>query len=134
MSHECRRAGLALMAALITASALAGDPVASAPLVSQDTLLARQAKHDPELVVLDVRTPEEFATGHVPGAINVPHDQLAANLGKVPRDKDVVVYCRSGRRSDIATGILIENGYRRVSHLDGDMNAWIENARPLEKP
>jgi len=122
------------MAALITASALAGDPVASAPLVSQDTLLARQAKHDPELVVLDVRTPEEFAAGHVPGAINVLHDQLAANLGKVPRDKDVVVYCRSGRRSDIATGILIENGYRRVSHLDGDMNAWIENARPLEQP
>ena len=132
MWHEFRRAGLAFLAMLVTASALAGDP-ASVARVSQDTLLARQAKHDPELVVLDVRTPEEFAAGHVPGAINVPHDQLAANLGKVPRDKDIVVYCRSGRRTDIATGILVDNGYRRVAHLDGDMNAWLENARPLEK-
>ena len=48
------------------------------------------------LFVLDVRTPEEFAAGHVPGAVNVPHDQLASRLAEVPKDKDVVLYCQSG--------------------------------------
>jgi rhodanese-related sulfurtransferase len=121
------------MMALLAAAAFAGEPIV-VPLMSQETLLQRQARNDAALFVLDVRTPEEFAAGHVPGAVNVPHDQLANRLAEVPRDKDVVVYCRSGRRSQIAADILATNGFERISHLEGDMIAWQEKARPIAKP
>jgi phage shock protein E len=130
--HKSSRA-FGLLTALIAAAALAGEP-APVPLMSQETLVERQARNDSALFVLDVRTPEEFAAGHVPGAVNVPHDQLANRLADVPRDKDVVVYCRSGRRSQIAADILTTNGFKRVSHLEGDIIAWQEKARPLAKP
>jgi rhodanese-related sulfurtransferase len=126
--------------ALFCACASAGDPAApdaappsaAVPLVSQDALLARQAKHDPTLLVLDVRSPEEFAQGHVPGAVNIPQDQVALRLAEVPKDKDVVMYCRSGRRTALAAEVLSANGYTRLSHLEGDMNAWMEKGRPIQ--
>ncbi len=136
-----------LMAGLLfCAHASAGDPAvpntapatvpaapsaAAIPLVTQDALLARQAKHDPTLLVLDVRSTEEFAQGHVPGAVNIPHDQVASRLAEVPKDKDVVLYCRSGRRTALAAEVLSANGYTRLLHLEGDMNAWLENHRPV---
>jgi rhodanese-related sulfurtransferase len=135
---------LLLVTVFTLTSAYAGDPAsapptpaaapaaAGLPLVSQDALLARQAKHDSQLFVLDVRSPEEFAQGHVPGAVNIPHDQVAARLADIPRDKDVVMYCRSGRRTGLAGEILEANGYTRLSHLEGDMNAWTANARPVQ--
>lgn len=115
-----------------SAAAPAAAPAAAVPLVSQDDLLARQAKHDPALFVLDVRTPEEFAQGHVPGAVNIPHDQVAARLADIPKDKDVVLYCRSGRRAGVAAEALRSSGYSRLLHLDGDMIAWTEKARPVQ--
>ena len=114
-----------------TASASAA--VAVAPM-SQEALLEHQSRHPDHLFVLDVRTPQEYAEGHVPGAVNVPHDQLASRLAEVPKDKDVVLYCKSGRRAGIAADVLAANGYMRLSHLEGDMPAWIEKGRPVEKP
>lgn len=101
--------------------------------ITQEQLLQRQAQHPDRLFVLDVRTPEEYAEGHVPAAANVPHDQIAARLADVPKDKDVVLYCRSGRRVALAADVLSANGYTRLSHLEGDMAAWTENGRPVEK-
>ena len=122
--------------------ATAGEPAATAPAsaaavvapMSQEALLEHQSRHPDHLFVLDVRTPQEYAEGHVPGAVNVPYDQLAARLAEVPKDKDVVLYCKSGRRAGIAADVLAANGYMRLSHLEGDMPAWIEKGRPVEKP
>ncbi len=119
--------------ATATASAPAPAAVAVAPM-SQEALLEHQARHPDHLFVLDVRTPQEYAEGHVPGAVNVPHDKLAARLAEVPKDKDVVLYCKSGRRTAIAADVLAANGYTRLSHLEGDMNAWVARGRPIEKP
>jgi rhodanese-related sulfurtransferase len=124
---------------LVTLLAIAATSVASAgdttvAMVSQDALLARQQKGDASLVVLDVRTPGEYVAGHVPGAVNIPHDQVAARLAEVPKDKDVVAYCRSGRRTGLALDVLAANGYTRLGHLEGDMLAWQEKQRPLEVP
>ena len=102
--------------------------------MSQEALLEHQSKHPAHLFVLDVRTPQEYADGHVPGAVNVPYDQLASRLAEVPKDKDVVLYCKSGRRAGIAADVLAANGYTRLSHLEGDMNAWVEKGRPIAKP
>jgi rhodanese-related sulfurtransferase len=103
-------------------------------LIDQEALLARMAQHQQDLVILDVRTPEEFAAGHVPGAVNIPHDQLAARLGELEtaKSKDIVVYCRTGRRSSLALEILQANGFKQLSHLEGDMVAWQAQNRPVE--
>jgi phage shock protein E len=125
---------LGLGALLWIAAAGAAEPP-PVPTIGGEELLARQAARDPALVVLDVRTPAEFATGHVPGAINVPHDQVAGRLGELAglRDKDVVVYCGSGRRAALALEVLGRNGYTRLRHLDGDMQGWEAAGRPVEK-
>ena len=73
--------------------------------------------------LLDVRTPSEFSGGHVDGALNIPVDAIADRLDEVPRDKAVVVYCRSGMRSARAAGILKSEGYERV-HNVGAMPSW----------
>ena len=122
--------------------ATAGEPAATAPAsaaaavapMSQEALLEHQSRHPDHLFVLDVRTPQEYAEGHVPGAVNVPYDQLASRLAEVPKDKDVVLYCKSGRRAGIAAETLTANGYTRLSHLEGDMPAWLAKGRPVAKP
>jgi phage shock protein E len=140
------RAFLIAVLALGAGRAIAGDPAAAPvapapappatapaiPLVTQDTLLERQGRHDAALVVIDVRSADEFAQGHVPGAINIPHDQIASRLAEVPKDKDVVLYCHSGRRAGLAATVLKDNGYSRLSHLEGDMVGWQQNGRPLQ--
>lgn len=116
---------------LVVTAAVADDT----PRVAADVVQNRQAAADAGLVLLDVRTPEEFAEGHVPGAINIPHDQVESRLAELAgaKDKDLVVYCRSGRRAELATDTLRKHGFTRVSHLDGDMNGWIAAGRPVEK-
>ena len=130
-----KHAGLLAAAGMLVAGlALAGEPAASPPTMTQAQLLEQQAKRAERLFVLDVRTPEEFAQGHVPGAVNVPLDQLGARLAAVPRDREVVIYCRTGRRSQLAADLLAANGYTRLRHLEGDMQGWVEKGRPVEKP
>ncbi len=75
-------------------------------------------------VLLDVRSPEEFAEGHLPGAINIPVGELASRMAELPKkDAGIVVYCRSGARSARATGILHEHGLTQIVDL-GPMSAW----------
>ena len=123
---------LGLVAAVaVSFAALAEGELA--PL-TQDAYLALPKSGEQAPFVLDVRAPEEFVTGHVPGAVNIPYDQVAARLAEVPKDKDVVLYCRSGRRAGMAAEALAANGYTRLKHLEGDMTAWIERGRPVETP
>jgi phage shock protein E len=129
---------------LLGGPAFAADPSSAtpanaaavgAPLMTQEELLAHLDRKDPQVVVLDVRTPEEFAAGHVPGARNVSHDQLAANLDQLAslKDKQVVLYCRTGRRTALATETLKSAGFQNLRHLEGDYQAWAAANRPVEK-
>ena len=103
--------------------------------IKPEALLERTAKKDAALVILDVRTPEEFAQGHVPGAKNIPHDQLANRISELmgDKDKEIVLYCRSGRRAGLAAETLKANGFEKLLHLEGDMLKWTEANRPVEK-
>jgi rhodanese-related sulfurtransferase len=124
------------IAALALAVALAAPSWAGeAPRLAPESLLESLAAADHDVVVLDVRTGAEFAEGHVPGALNIPHDELEARLGELgaDRDREVVVYCRSGRRADLALDLLEKAGFRRLSHLDGDFQGWVAADRPVEK-
>jgi phage shock protein E len=74
--------------------------------------------------LLDVRSPEEYARGHLPGALNVPVQELDRRVAEVGRaDRELVVYCRSGHRSARATEILRQHGFSKVHNL-GPMSAW----------
>lgn len=74
--------------------------------------------------LVDVRTPDEFAAGHLPGAVNIPLAELGHRLDELePRDGAVVLYCRSGNRSGQAKALLARAGFTTLHDL-GPMSAW----------
>jgi rhodanese-related sulfurtransferase len=104
--------------------------------ISQQELLSLMAQvNNPNYVVLDVRTAEEFDEGHIAGAINISHDEIEDNIANLAlyKDKVVVVHCRSGRRAASAESTLLNNGFKQLRHLDGDMNDWQAKKLPLVK-
>ena len=78
----------------------------------------------PDALILDVREPEEYAHGHVPGAINVPQADLASDMDELPRDCPILVICRSGSRSLRAAQYLKQTGFERVASVKGGTKAW----------
>ena len=82
--------------------------------------------------MLDVRSAEEFTSGHVPGARNIAFDQVAAHIAKLGAPGEVVVYCEHGGRAAKAAEVLNRAGFR-VQHLTGDMSAWREQGLPIER-
>ena len=121
---------LALLAAsLLATTALAAD----APLVTAEVLQKRSAAADPSLVILDVRTPAEFAAGHVPGAINITSDTLSSHLKKLPKGREVIAYCRGPYclLSVDAVAMLREKGYRARRMEDG-FPEWKASGLPVE--
>ena len=93
--------------------------------ISQAQLLER-IEQQSDICILDVRTVREFNSGHIPGAINISHREISANLDKLQPyvDKDVVVYCELGVRARMAQRTLAKSGFLGVHHLIGDMAAW----------
>jgi molybdopterin-guanine dinucleotide biosynthesis protein A/rhodanese-related sulfurtransferase len=83
-------------------------------------------------LVLDVRQPEEYAAGHVPGAVLVPLGELADRAGELPRDRTLNVICRSGNRSATAAEALHQAGYDAVN-VAGGMLAWAEAGHPVHE-
>jgi rhodanese-related sulfurtransferase len=80
-------------------------------------------KADRHLVLLDVRRDDEFATGHAPGALHIPLDDLAQRVGELSRTTQIACICRSGARSTKATELLRPMGYS-TSNVSGGMLAW----------
>ncbi|RRD88684.1 rhodanese-like domain-containing protein [Conchiformibius steedae] len=72
-----------------------------------------------QVLLIDVRSPEEFAAGHLDGAINIPHEQIAEQIARFTQDKnaEIQLYCRSGRRSGVALETLQGMGYKNLSNL-----------------
>ncbi len=102
--------------------------------ISPDELEAARSRGAP-VRILDVRTPAEFAGGHIPGAINIPHTELRSRgLNEIGgTDQRIVVTCASGGRARTAAAILRELGCRDVVLLDGHMNRWCAEGRPLAR-
>ncbi|MGG6310364.1 rhodanese-like domain-containing protein [Paenibacillus macerans] len=75
-------------------------------------------------IIIDVREPVEYKSGFIAGARNIPLSQLPRRLGDIPKDKLILLYCRSGMRSKNAAKILLKNGYTELAHLQGGLSAW----------
>lgn len=115
--------------ALLCSAAVASD---LAPSISPGELHAQQQKGN-ALQVVDVRTPEEYATGHVPGAVNIPHTDLADRLSEVEPQNGVVLYCMVGPRARIGEKILQKAGVSKIFHLEGGLAAWRQSGLPVEQ-
>ena len=102
--------------------------------VSQAEVMKRIESKDAATVIVDVRTPEEYAAGHVPGAVNIPYTHLPARASALASvgHKDIVLYCQTGVRAGRAAERLREHGFTRLLHLEGDMKQWTEKKLPLE--
>ncbi len=86
--------------------------------------IATLATRSPDAVVLDVREPQEYALGHVPGALNLPQAELATRLAEVPADRPLLVICQAGGRSRRAAQFLVQTGFTGVASVAGGMGAW----------
>ena len=105
----------------------AGTPISSVQL-------AERIRAGWPPVILDVRSGEEFGQGHIPGAINIPHDELAGRLAElsISKSEEIVVHCQSGRRAQKARATLRDNDYSNVRDLSGHWQGWKAAGLPTE--
>jgi rhodanese-related sulfurtransferase len=87
----------------------------------------------PDVVLIDVREPSEYAAGHIPGVKLIPLGSLPSRVNEIPKDKFVVMTCRSGNRSGQATKFLRDQGFDNVHNMTGGINAWQQAGLPVEK-
>ncbi len=90
-------------------------------------------KDHPDVVLIDVREPWEYNEGHIPGVKLIPLGQLTNKLDEIPKDKFVVMTCRSGNRSNQATQFLRSQGFDNVHNMLGGILAWQKAGLPVEK-
>ncbi len=86
--------------------------------------LQQRLQDDPAVFLLDVREPHEFAYAQIAGSVLIPLQQLPARFDEVPLDKDVVVICHHGMRSQQACHFLQHSGYQKLFNLKGGIDAW----------
>jgi hydroxyacylglutathione hydrolase len=95
--------------------------------------LAERLTDDSELLVVDVRDPDEFARGHIPGSVHLPYGQLMQRLEELPRDRPIATVCSGGKRSGLAASLLQREGFEDVVHVGhGGVESWGRAGHPVE--
>ena len=104
-------------------------------IVQANAEIARSMSLAPDTIILDVRTGPEFHEGHLKRALHIPVTELASRLGELAGEKErqLLVYCRSGGRSSAACGILAQNGFSRIVNLHGGIESWRGSGYPIER-
>jgi len=120
---------LALSAALALAASVA--PGLAAQTATFEDVTAGLAKG--EIVLVDIREPDEFVSGHVPGAVNLPLSRLTPAALPRPTDKKVVIMCRSGNRSGRLASMLPKVGREDIIDYSGSMIDWTRRGGPIVK-
>ena len=88
---------------------------------------------DDDLIILDVREEKERKAGFLSNDINIPMGQVKTKMDTLDKSKNILVYCKSGTRSDRIADILSKNDFQKVSSLKGGFNAWLKADLPIEK-
>ena len=109
-----------------------GRPVNRIEMIDPEEL-ARRMENGGGLTVLDVRDEDEFAEGHIPGAVHIPYGELVERSGELPRDRTIAAVCSGGKRSGLAASLLQREGFELVLHVaDGGVGTWERQGHPVE--
>jgi phage shock protein E len=132
------RASLTIAVLTLAALGIAGCSSTGATIETVSPSAAAETISDEatEVIVLDIRTPEEFSEGIIEGAMNIDfyESDFAAQLDSLDKDASYVVYCRSGNRSEQALPTFQELGFADVSEIDGGIAAWYNEGLPILLP
>jgi len=105
---------------LFTVFAFAGNSNQNAyTTISWEKAIEMSKNLKAKVIFVDVRTPEEVAQGTVYGSLNIPLQQIQTRFGELPKDKELLIFCRSGKRSRAASEFLTQQGYTKVYNVDG---------------
>lgn len=119
---------LGIMVALLVGFVLVKPSITSAREIS---VTQAYEKYQQQVWVLDVREIDEWNQGHIPGSTHVPLGELAYRLDEIPRDREIMVICRSGNRSLEAVNLLQDAGYNLAVSISGGLNAWSSSGYPV---
>lgn len=102
---------------------------------AEAALMIEENKNNPDLVILDVRTPREYSDGHIEGALNIDVMSESFNglAGKLDTGKTYLIHCRSGKRSAKAAALMKVLGFRDIYHIEGGIIAWEKQGLPVKK-
>jgi phage shock protein E len=122
-----------LMASLALASGC-GSPIESPAVPISVSEVTELIQTETDSIILDVRSKEEFEKGHIPGAINISHTEIAARIGEigVTKSEQIIVHCQSGGRAKLAQLVLDENGFTNIRDLEGHWAVWSASGLPVE--
>ena len=98
-----------------------------------DTNGAVSLMDDDELIIIDVREEKERKAGFLSDDLNIPMGQVKAKMDTLDKSKNILVYCKSGTRSDRIADILSKNDFQKVSSLKGGFNAWLKADLPIQR-
>ena len=112
--------------------AITANPGGSGGLPAEISVSKAYSMYQEGAFVLDVRTVDEWNEYHAPGTKLIPLDELASRVNEVPRDRPIVVVCRSGNRSQEGRQILLDAGFTQVTSMAGGLNDWRTAGYPIE--
>ncbi|CRI63045.1 Rhodanese-like protein [Thiocapsa sp. KS1] len=98
--------------------------------IDSESLHGRIASGE-DVLLVDIRTPAEVSQGAIPDAMHLPMHLIPIRINELPKDRDVVLYCRSGARSYQACAYMLQQGYDRVLNLRGGIIAWARHGYPI---
>jgi rhodanese-related sulfurtransferase len=98
--------------------------------IDSESLQKRIASGE-DVLLVDIRTPAEIAQGAIPDSMQLPMHLIPIRISELPKDRDVVLYCRSGARSYQACAYMMQQGYDRVLNLRGGIIAWARHGYPI---
>jgi rhodanese-related sulfurtransferase len=122
------------VAALCAAGFLAGTAAAVEDVAPRQAhRMIRENRDNPDFVILDVRTPEEFEDGRLEGAVNIDYyaEDFRDRIDRLQREDTYLIYCRSGARSSSAYRMMEEMGFERMYNLRGGILEWKSRGLPL---
>lgn len=134
LSYLLPLALVTMLALLVSCSEQAPTTSPEPTILSYTDVTVEEAQEmidQQEVVVLDVRTVEEYDSGHIPYALLIPLSELESRLDELNSSDYILVYCRSGVRSAKAAGILIDNGFVNVFNMEGGIIEWQARGFPV---
>jgi rhodanese-related sulfurtransferase len=117
-----------------TTSQIPSQTISDVSVTEAYTLIQKNTGN-PDFIIIDVRTPEEYAAGHLENALLIDYNSnnFKTELGKLPRDKQYLIYCRTARRSGLALEVFTSLGFTNVLNMTGGITEWTDQRYPVVK-